>query len=123
MKSDHLNLLSQYHFDRDDFCECFHSVFSDVELLNLEIDCQEHRSLSEFILYYYEDEFYIIHLPSGIMINWYKHLGRTNTCNKEGFTLDDLREFLQLLKNDLFANELPFKITKEEVDNDTMHSM
>jgi hypothetical protein len=101
MKSNYLEFLPQYHFDRDDFCECFRSIFSDDKLCDLEEDCQAHRTLSEFILYYDEDEFYIIHLPSGTMINWYKHLGRTNTCNKEGFTLDDLREFLQLLKDDL----------------------
>ena len=50
---------------------------------------------------YDADEFYIIHRESGTMINWYKHLGRTNTCNKEGFTLEDLHELLVLLKEDL----------------------
>lgn len=43
----------------------------------------------------------IIHRDSGTIINWYKHLGRTNTCNKEGFTLADLKELLLLLKEDL----------------------
>lgn len=52
-------------------------------------------------LYRWEDEFYIIHRDSGTIINWYKHLGRTNTCNKEGFTLADLKELLLLLKEDL----------------------
>ena len=48
-------------------------------------------------MYKEEDEFYIIHFRSGIIINWYKHLGRTNTCNKEGFSTDDLIEFLVLV--------------------------
>lgn len=40
-------------------------------------------------------------LPKVTEYNWYKHLGRTNTCNKEGFTLADLKELLLLLKEDL----------------------
>nr|DAG22159.1 MAG TPA: DNA binding protein [Caudoviricetes sp.] len=28
-------------------------------------------------------------------------MGRTNTCNKEGFSLKDLKEMLTLLKEDL----------------------
>ena len=48
-----------------------------------------------------DDEFYIIHFDSGTIINWYKHIGRTNTCNDEDFTLNDLREMLILLKEDL----------------------
>ena len=52
-------------------------------------------------MYKEEDEFYIIHFRSGIIINWYKHLGRTNTCNKEGVSTDDLIEFLVLLKDNL----------------------
>ena len=47
-----------------------------------------------------DDEYYIIHLPSGTMINWYKHLGRTNTCNKN-LSLAELKLFFILLKNDM----------------------
>jgi hypothetical protein len=42
-----------------------------------------------------------IYRDSETIINWYKHLGRTNTCNKEGFTLADLKELLIRLKKDL----------------------
>ncbi|MBR3117682.1 MAG: hypothetical protein IKF29_00430 [Oceanobacillus sp.] len=90
--------MTQYYFDRDSFIECFKSVFSDDEIFILESACQEHKLLGDFLLYYAYDEFYIIHLSSGIIINWYKHLGRTNTCNKEDFTLNDLKELLQMLK-------------------------
>lgn len=38
---------------------------------------------------------------SGVMINWYKHLGRTNTCNREDFSLEDLEAFLKRLKEEL----------------------
>lgn len=101
MKSAFLQELPQYHFDRDIFVESFKKVFSADEIFDLEVACQEHRSLYDFHLYYAENEFYIIHLPSGTIINWYKHLGRTNTCNKEGFGLDDLLELLEELKKEM----------------------
>ena len=53
-----------------------------------------------------EDEFYILHRDSGILINWYKHAGRTNTCNKPDFTLDDFREFLIELRKNLVWNDI-----------------
>ena len=56
----------------------------------------------EFVMVKNGDEYYIIHLASGTVINWYKHLGRTNTCNKSGFTIDDLNEFLIHFKEDIF---------------------
>lgn len=93
--------LPQYHFDRDDFCKVFSEVFTDDEIFDLEADCQGSVYFDNFHLFYNADEFYIIHMPSGIMINWYKHLGRTNTCNRPDFTLDDLRTFLKALKADM----------------------
>ena len=50
------------------------------------------------------------------MINWYKHMGRTNTCNKD-LSLDELRLFLLLLKKELVEEKIitpdePFKETK-----------
>lgn len=102
VKSKFLQDLPQYHFDRDDFTKVFCEVFGSTdEIFNLIVACQGHECLCEFHLFYDSDEFYIIHLRSGTIINWYKHLGRTNTCNKEGFTLEDLKEFLLLLKEDM----------------------
>lgn len=98
MRSKYLQVLPQYHFDRAEFVDAFKRVFSIDEIYDLEVACQEHRCLDDFLLYYADDEFYIIHLDSGTIINWYKHLGRTNTCNKEGFSLLDLMELLKLLK-------------------------
>ena len=100
-KYNKLKDLPQYHFDRDEFCKVFHEFFTDDDVYNIEAFCQETEYLDSFILMYDEDEFYILHKNSGIMINWYKHLGRTNTCNREDFTLDDLRVFLKALKEDL----------------------
>ena len=101
VKSKYLQELPYNYFDRDLFINAFREVFSSEEIFNLEVACQEHKSTDDFLLYYYEDEFYIIDLASGTIINWYKHLGRTNTCNKEGFTLEDLVEFLKLLKESI----------------------
>lgn len=101
MESKHLQELTEYYFSRNAFVDAFKKVFSDNEIFELEVACQGHRSLYDFLLYYAEDEFYIIHLVSGTIINWYKHLGRCNTCNKEAFGLDDLQELLKALKYDL----------------------
>ena len=101
MNSKFLQELPQYHFDRDLFIDSFKKVFSVDEIFELECACQKHRLLADFLLYYVNDEFYIIHLDSGTIINWYKHLGRTNTCNKECFDLDDFQDLLKLLKENL----------------------
>lgn len=82
--------LQQYHFNRNDMCEVFDSEFTDWMWDNL------NRSNDEFLITRIGDEFYIIHFPSGTIVNWYKHMGRTNTCNKN-LTLDDLREFKKML--------------------------
>lgn len=92
--------LPQYHFERDDFVKAFYEFFTSEQIVDIETLCQETTYLDHFILLYHEDEFYILHKASGVVINWYKHLGRTNTCNREDFTLDDLREFLKILSND-----------------------
>lgn len=93
--------LPQYHFDRDEFVNAFYAVFDGKELDTLLECCIERLYRNDFLLYYAEDEYYIMHLPSGTIINWYKHLGRTNTCNRADFTLDDLHEFLTALKSKL----------------------
>ena len=60
--------LPQYHFDRDDMCDVFDSDFMDWFWDHLG------DKNDEFILTYEDDEFYIIHLSSGTIVNWYKHL-------------------------------------------------
>lgn len=100
-----LESLPQYHFQRDEFVNAFYEVFTSDEIIDLDVDCSCHRVTDEFILDKWDDEFYIIHRESGTMINWYKHLGRTNTCNKEGFSIADLHEFLLRLKADIGKEE------------------
>ena len=96
-----METLPQYHFDRDDFCKAFESVFTYDEYIDIDVLCGANTNLSDFFLFRWEDEFYILHRNSGILINWYKHMGRTNTCNKPDFTLDDFIEFLKKLREDL----------------------
>ena len=50
------------------------------------------------------------------MLNWYKHIGRTNSCNKD-LSLDELKLFLLLLRKELVEEKIiqpnkPFKETK-----------
>ena len=82
--------LPQYHFNRNDMCEVFDTDFiwwfwDHIGEIN-----------DEFLLTRRGDEFYIIHYASGTIVNWYKNMGRTNTCNKN-LTLDDLQEFKKML--------------------------
>lgn len=98
--------LPQYHFERKEFVDAFKEIFTTDEILGIEELCQHDSSLRDFHLFYTTlEEYYIIHIPSNVVINWYKHLGRTNTCNKEDFDLDDLKAFLKLLKNNLPYDE------------------
>lgn len=48
MKSKYLQGLPQYHFDRDEFVETFKKVFSNDEIFELEVACQEHKLLFDF---------------------------------------------------------------------------
>ena len=91
--------LPQYHFSRDDMCGVF-----DIDFIDWLYDHLE-KSNSEFLITKIEDEFYIIHFISGTIVNWYKHMGRTNTCNKD-LTLDDLREFKKMLLNSFGYEEV-----------------
>lgn len=91
--------LPQYHFDRDEMCEVFDKEF--VEWLWDNMD----TSSDCFDIFRRDDEFYILHRNSGTLINWYKHMGRTNTCNKD-LSIEDLREFKNLLLLDyLYIDE------------------
>ena len=82
--------LPQYHFDRREMCDIFDATFEDWLWDHMDEDNDE------FLITRHGDEFYIIHFRSGTIINWYKHMGRTNTCSKN-LTLDDLREFKKMV--------------------------
>lgn len=88
-----LKTLPQYALDRDVFCEIFGPIY---EIL---IDVYPYEGYA-FKFWYNNDEWYILHKQSGTLINWYKHLGRTNTCNKD-LSLDEYKEFVRMLYEEL----------------------
>ena len=92
----------QYYWDRDAFYETALSVIS-IDRLYDAFNYGTFNQGTYFAWFNDDDEFYIVHKNSGMMVNWYKHLGRTNTCNQDGKTIDDLREFFILFKEDLEA--------------------
>lgn len=104
-KSSFLAVLPQYHFERSVFVTAFTSILGSDLCDQVQDMCITDASTVDFKFTMQDGEYYVIHLPSGTIINWYKHLGRTNTCNKPGFGLDDLQEMLLLLKQEL--QELP----------------
>lgn len=88
--------LPQYAIDRDDFT----SIFGELDLYAC--DGRLPYEGPDFRFWSFEDEVYMLHKPSGTIINWYKigHTGRTNTCNKT-LTLDEYREFAEMLINEI----------------------
>ena len=95
-----LNDLPQYHIDRDTMCKIVEQTVGYDRLLDA--FCHgEYITTSSFSLFRYDDEFYILHRDSGMLINWYKHLGRTNTCSQSYRTEDDYIKFFNLLSEEL----------------------
>ena len=86
--------------ERSEFCDAFHYVFTNAEIFDLEVKCQEHTRVGDFYLYCDNDEFYFINLESGVIVQYYKHLGRCNAINTE-FTVRDLIGFLTNLRKEL----------------------
>lgn len=88
--------MEQYIMDRHEFCQMFEEVFKGSGI-NIEQDIIAGWKGDRFNLFCNDDEFYILDMQTGMMINWYKHLGRTNTCNQKR-TKEEVKEFLELLK-------------------------
>ena len=104
-----LNDLPQYHFIRDEMTKIFEEVFPlDSEEWDWDpVWMCEFGDTSSFHCFKDADteEYYILHKYSGTMINWYKHMGRTNTCNKN-LSLDELKLFLLLLRKELVEEKI-----------------
>lgn len=108
----------QYHFIRGEMTKVFEEVFPlDVQGWDWNVVWMcEFPDTNSFHAFRDGDEFYILHKDSGTMINWYKHMGRTNTCNKD-LSLDELKLFLLLLRKELVEEKIiepngPYKATK-----------
>lgn len=66
--------MELYPIDRYDFEVIFYELFQ-------LIDCDDIET-SNFKYWRFGDEYYFLHKTSGTLIYYYKHLGRSNTCNK-----------------------------------------
>lgn len=95
-----LNDLPQYHIDRDTMCKIVEQTVGTARLLDA-FCYGKYTETSSFSLFRCSDEYYILHRDSGMLINWYKHLGRTNTCSQSDRTEDDYIEFFSLLSEEL----------------------
>ena len=98
--STRLEYMDQYHLDRDTFCKIVSETMGYEILLNA-FDHGEFNQSLNFAWFIDEGEYYIIHKNSGMMVNWYKHLGRTNTCSQGFRIVDDYYEFFRLFKEEL----------------------
>lgn len=107
MRNEKFNFAGQYPFERDEFTYAFYEVFGKdgVETLLDIIDTSNCVIVDEdFLLQRVCDEFYIFHLKSMTGINWYKHLGRCNTCSRNDLNINDFHDFLKLL-HDAMVND------------------
>lgn len=96
--------MEQYHFEREDFCNIFNEVFTSEQYGKLFDLLTSGYSSYGFILTRYDDDFYILDTETGLLITWYKHLGRINMTNDKTLTLEELKlEFIKL-KKDLEEN-------------------
>lgn len=67
------------HIEREIFCK----IFKDIDELIYEgFDDAYNIENDKIKIWIYEDERYILDKETGIIVSWYKHLGRANNCNK-----------------------------------------
>jgi len=110
VRNRHLRNMKEHFFDRDEFSKLFSSLIASndkaMERLEDAANGTDEGIVGDFKIWNDEGEVYILHLTSGTMIGWYKlyHYGRDNFCNRPGFTTDDLRDFLMLLRHQLMED-------------------
>lgn len=98
--------MKQYHFEREDFCNVFNEVFTNNQydkIFDLMTRYEGYQSY-KFILTRHDDDFYILDTETGLLITWYKHLGRCNMTNDKTLTPSELYQELIKLKADLEEN-------------------
>ena len=86
--------MKQYPIERDVFSKIFYNI--DIDYYDFLWD----TTTDNFKLWHYDNTFYILHLPSGTLIIWYKHLGRCLECNKE-LTIEDYQWLAKELEIEL----------------------
>ena len=107
IESPFLKDMPEYAFDRDKLTMVFNNTIGDCIAESLLTDIvysgKEFNHVGDFRIWTEEEETYILHLPSGTIVGWYKfiHIGRCNFCNKPDMGINDLRDFFMLLRNQL----------------------
>lgn len=102
-----LQPMKHYAFDRDQLTKLFNDHIASnekaFEILEDAIAGVDDHEIGDFRCWKdFDEEFYILHVPSGTIVGWYKfyHFGRDNFTNRD-MTLDDLKDFFVLLRNQL----------------------
>ena len=91
-----LSNMKQYPISRELFCEIFIKPFRIMdEEYNL-----DNFTTDNFKFWWYENTYYLLHLSSGTLITWYKHLGRCLEVNKDLY-LNEYKYLAKLLCEDL----------------------
>lgn len=98
LKDFDLDETRQYYFPRDLFCVYFEKYAP--SFIDYMWESGSNFTTENFSMFRREDEFYLLHINTGILLNWYKHLGRTNTCNID-IDLKVLKELLLTLESDI----------------------
>lgn len=96
--------MEQYHFEREDFCNIFNEVFTSEQYNKLFDLLTSGYNSYKFVLTRHYDDFYILDTETGLLIAWYKNLGRINMTNDKTLTLEELKIELIKLKFDLIDN-------------------
>ena len=92
-----LDRMKQYPIDRQLFVNIFGNVYNEFYDKFYDVETES------FKCWYDDDDFYILHLNSGTLINWYKHLGRCLTCNKD-LSINEYKYLSNLLYKELKEN-------------------
>lgn len=95
-----LNDLEPYHFESDVFCNEIEKVIPELRDLFDFFNVEKIWKMWNFVMFEVENDYYIVHLDSGTIVNYYKNLGRMNTCNKD-LSLCDFRKFIKMLRKDI----------------------
>ena len=96
---------NQYPIERDKFCGIF--FFMEVNSIYYEVDIETRN----FKYWRYDDDYYILRKEDGVLIGWYKHLGRINVAN-EPLDEKDYIKFAEQFKQELMEEGV---LTDEEL--------
>lgn len=89
--------MNGYQIERDEFIR----IFEEIDKILIDIYEFENEKIK---IWKWEDEYFILEKDKGIIVNWYKHLGRCNTCNTK-LTIGNYETFAERILEELKGNE------------------